>query len=88
MDDFTELQVPLAGFEDVAPIPQEDGPDPVVSIAYKHNCECVPAVNFQCSTFGVSRAAIRESVEMGRVDRRAVFRTIRDSRVPLPFPFP
>ena len=38
--DIGDLQVPLAGFEDVTPIPQDDGPDPVVSIAYKHNCEC------------------------------------------------
>eukprot|EP00903_Cladosiphon_okamuranus_P012558 g11759.t1 len=37
MDDLEELQVPLGGFEDVTPIPQQDGPDPVVSIAYKHN---------------------------------------------------
>lgn len=38
-DYVAELQVPLAGFEDVTPIPQDDGPDSVVSIAYKHNCE-------------------------------------------------
>ena len=39
MDVYGELQVPLDGFEDVTPIPQDDGPDPVVSIAYRHNCE-------------------------------------------------
>ncbi|CAM9828210.1 unnamed protein product, partial [Ectocarpus sp. 13 AM-2016] len=37
--DVDDLQVPLRGFEDVTPIPQDDGPDPVVSIAYRHNCE-------------------------------------------------
>lgn len=37
--DIGELQVPLEGFEDVTPIPQDDGPDPVASIAYRHNCE-------------------------------------------------
>lgn len=36
-----DLQVPLEGFEDVTPIPQDDGSDPVVSIAYRHNCECI-----------------------------------------------
>lgn len=41
MDD-DDLRVPLEGFEDVTPIPQDDGPDPVVSIAYKHNCEWTP----------------------------------------------
>lgn len=35
----SELQVPLHGFEDVTPIPQNDGPDPVVSIAYRNSCE-------------------------------------------------
>lgn len=35
----SELQVPLQGFEDVTPIPQDDGPDPVVPIAYRNNCE-------------------------------------------------
>ncbi len=49
MDDV-ELQVPVAGFEDVTPIPQEDGPNPVVSIAYKHNCEWIEEFGFfKCS---------------------------------------
>lgn len=50
--DFTELQVPLAGFEDVKPIPQDDGPDPVVSIAYKHNCECIRLLLASMLNFG------------------------------------
>lgn len=41
------LQVPVAGFEDVTPIPQEDGPNPVVPIAYKHNCECIEEFGFK-----------------------------------------
>lgn len=39
--DVPDLKVPLKGFEDVTPIPQDDGPNPVVPIAYKHNCECL-----------------------------------------------
>ncbi|CBN76023.1 farnesyltransferase, CAAX box, alpha [Ectocarpus siliculosus] len=35
--DVDDLQVPLRGFEDVTPIPQDDSADPVVSIAYRHN---------------------------------------------------
>ena len=69
MDDFTELQVPLAGFEDVTPIPQEDGPDPVVSIAYKHNCECVPTIGFR-STFGAPSAT---AIEYGRASAHTVW---------------
>lgn len=33
------LNVPLEGYEDVTPIPQDDGPSPVVPIAYPHDCE-------------------------------------------------
>lgn len=87
MDDFTELQVPLAGFEDVTPIPQEDGPDPVVSIAYKHNCECVPTIGFR-STFGAPSAMYSDRVWPCFCAHRVVssVRTVRDCRAPTPPP--
>lgn len=37
--EMPDLTVPLEGFEDVTPIPQDDGDNPVVFIAYPHNCE-------------------------------------------------
>lgn len=36
-----DLRAPLEGFEDVTPIPQEDGNDPVVPIAYPQNCKFI-----------------------------------------------
>lgn len=43
--DVDDLQLPLRGFEDVTPISQDDGADPVVSIAYRHNCEWARKLN-------------------------------------------
>ena len=33
----------LEQFADVEPIPQDDGPNPIVSIAYSQECTCVCA---------------------------------------------
>lgn len=52
--DIPDLSVPLEGFEDVTPVPQDDGFNPVVPIAYPHNCEwskpCVQMSDVSCSS--------------------------------------
>lgn len=53
------LPARLAGFEDVTPIPQEDGDNPVVSIAYPHNCEYGARVGLRFETkMGPGRLAV------------------------------
>lgn len=63
--DTPYLVVPLDGYEDVTPIPQDDGPNPVVSIAYPHNCEFVAATCMQVQCLFIIASALRRGRDTG-----------------------